>query len=80
MFSSGRWLNTYEIPFYGNQYLNSDTNQYWVQGGLATKFRKDASEFLKNSLSIDIPTQPSFTIGDVRSVCIPTNRKYILFN
>lgn len=81
MFQFGRWLNTYEIPFYGNQYLKSNTNGNWNTQGLAAKFGDTASKILKNTLSVDFPTQPAFNIGDVSSNTFgEINNEFYLIN
>ena len=33
MFNGGKWLNTYQIPYYGNDYLESNFSQDWNQTG-----------------------------------------------
>lgn len=35
MFNAGRWLNTYELPFFKNSYLESNQYTNWATGGLS---------------------------------------------
>jgi hypothetical protein len=32
MFNGGKWLNTYEIPFYGKDYLEAKNSKTWSLG------------------------------------------------
>ena len=36
MFNGGIWLNTFEIPFYGNDYLKAKYSDKWEVGGIAS--------------------------------------------
>lgn len=36
MFNAGRWLNTYELPFYNNSYLESTQYNKWETGRFIT--------------------------------------------
>ena len=72
MFNSGRWLNTYELPFYNNSYLESKEYYKWSTGGLS-QLTKDSSsstakviqKFTQDNLSLDFPTAPTFTMNDI---------------
>jgi hypothetical protein len=33
MFNGGKWLNTFQIPYYGNDYLISNFSEDWNQTG-----------------------------------------------
>lgn len=51
---TGYWVGQYEIPFFGNNFLKSDTTSGWSMGNLAS-----SNEFLMNDLTFnvqDIPT------------------------
>lgn len=71
LFQSGKWLNTYELPFFNNTYLQANENQNWTTGALSqtTKGNAGVTEFLKEGLNIDLPMKPEFhlnNIGDCR--------------
>lgn len=65
MFMGGRWLNTYELPYFGGHYLKSNYSKNWTLG--------DSSGFLGKGLTgdgegsagtkmmgIDFPSNPKF--------------------
>jgi hypothetical protein len=33
MFNGGKWLNTFQIPYYGNEYLSAKHSRNWKQTG-----------------------------------------------
>jgi hypothetical protein len=66
MFENGYWLNTYELPFFGNTYLQSNNETKWTVGGLETLVKsKKAQDIIKETLSVDFPTQPTFQVGNM---------------
>lgn len=66
LFKSGSWLNTYELPFFQNTYLQANGYQYWQTGNLQSIGGENGlTQFAKGSLKIDFPTQPSFNFNDI---------------
>jgi len=74
--NGGKWLNTYELPYYGNDYLEAKHSSKWKSG--------DSSTFLGKGLAggedsigvkmfgIDFPANPKF------STTMDSNRKEIV--
>ena len=84
MFMGGRWLNTYELPYFGGQYLKSAYSNNWTLG--------DSSGFFGNALTgdgegkagtkmmgIDFPSNPKFKaqMGQSRD---PISLEFYLIN
>ena len=65
MFSNGRWLNIYELPFFGTEYLKSDQYVNWQTGDLSQKVGDKFNEFLHNGLNINLPTHPIFQLSNI---------------
>lgn len=63
LFERGRWLNTYEIPYFGNTYLEAQNKDKWRIGGLDSQIKSGLSKILKNDLNMDFPTSPQFQAG-----------------
>lgn len=84
MFMGGKWLNTYELPYFGGQYLKSAYSNNWTLG--------DSSGFFGNALTgdgegkagtkmmgIDFPSNPKFKaqMGQSRD---PISLEFYLIN
>jgi hypothetical protein len=41
MFNGGRWLNTFQIPYYGNEYLSAKHSKNWKPAGSEGFFGKE---------------------------------------
>ena len=92
LFQTGKWLNTYELPFFNkNTYLQSDTYQNWSVGNLASTFETqmkagqdnilhNATEFMKEGFTIDMPAYPMFQLNDICNCRNDRFRFFILFN
>lgn len=65
MFNGGKWLNTYELPFFKNTYLEAKMYEQWTVGGIDQQMGDNLSKIAKDGLSIDFPTTPTFKIGDM---------------
>ena len=50
MFPNGRWLNVYELPFFGSEYLKADQYTNWETGDLSQKLGDDANKFAKERI------------------------------
>ena len=59
MFMAGRWLNTYEIPYFGGQYLKANYSQNWQLGDSAGFLGSGFSNMTK-MMGIDFPSNPKF--------------------
>jgi hypothetical protein len=67
LFERGRWLNTYEIPYFGNTYLEAQNKDKWKIGGLDSQIKSGLNKILKNDLNMDFPTSPQFQAGTMGS-------------
>lgn len=65
MFSSGVWLNTYELPFFKETYLESDGAKYWQVNNIQQIYGQHLGEFKQTTLSMDMPSFPSFKIQNI---------------
>ena len=50
MFPNGRWLNIYELPFFGTEYLKADQYTNWQTGDLTQRLGDDANKFAKQRI------------------------------
>jgi hypothetical protein len=55
---TGQYLNVYEIPFFGNEYLIADTKSSWSESGSDMILGKEASKTLKENFSVNFPMSP----------------------
>lgn len=67
LFRTGKWLNTYELPFFNDTYLEADQYQNWNTGNLETSGgdSKSLQTFIKGSMNIDFPMSPVYKITDI---------------
>jgi hypothetical protein len=66
MFEKGKWLNTYELPFFGNTYLQAPNATKWSIGGLEKSLGGNLMyKVLKEGFNIDFPTAPQFQPGNM---------------
>lgn len=65
MFNSGKWLNTYELPFFNNMYLEANQYKQWKTGGANAYLGDKMAEIAKNNLPFDFPTSPTFGLTAV---------------
>ena len=65
MFNGGRWLNTYELKFFKNTYLESLQYNNWTVGGIEQQMGEKLKKLMNDGLSMDFPTTPSFKISDM---------------
>jgi hypothetical protein len=64
LFGAGRWLNTYELPFFNNTYLEATAGDKWSVGGISKELGDGLlNKFLKEGMNIDFPTAPQFQPG-----------------
>ena len=63
MFMGGKWLNTFEIPYYGNLYLQADYKKNWEIGGVdgAGALGSGVGGLVKK-FGIDYPGNPRFSV------------------
>lgn len=61
---SGQFLNSWELPFFSDLYLQADYTDNWAQGGAKTYVGENISKIMKENMSMDFPTAPIFTLGD----------------
>ena len=74
--NGGKWLNTYELPYYGNDYISWKNSNKWKVGDVSTFLGKglagsDESLGIK-MFGIDFPANPKF------STSMAPNRKEIV--
>ena len=60
----GRFINIFEIPFFSPEYLSADTTGNWSQGGAKEIIGDETAKILKESLSVDFPTTPMWSLSD----------------
>ena len=60
MFNGGIWLNTYELPFYGKDYLVGNFSKNWKVGTMQDSLGKGIAA-IASSLGVDYPSNPKFT-------------------
>jgi hypothetical protein len=67
MFTRGKWLGTYELPFFSSTYLQSNTAyNKWAAGGLSNLIGEGAAKvFQGKGISFDVPSTPTFTLGSL---------------
>lgn len=74
LFSEGKWLNTYELPFFGDTYLEAQTADNWNTAGMAEALGSASaggagniiSSIAKHGVSLDFPLQPEFKLASLR--------------
>lgn len=72
LFTNGRWLNTYQLPFIDSgqvktDYLkNSSDPGTWDIGGLTDGLGQNGlmQQVLSNKISLSLPTSPTFSLGN----------------
>ena len=91
MFNGGKWLNTFHIPYYGNDYLMSNFKDDWNQTGseafLGSTIAGD-SKISTKGFGIDFPGNPKFTAqmgkgkNDITTefYLVNTNKNWIIKN
>ena len=47
LFQSGKWLNTYELPFFNDTYLESKSFKHWSTGNLESTVGDGGGNFAK---------------------------------
>ena len=61
---AGEFLSTYELPYYGDVYLSASSSANWSRSGLAEQIGSTIGTFLKQNLSLDVPTTPTWKNDD----------------
>lgn len=61
MFTNGHWLNTYELPFYGNTYLEESNAGSWTQEGSKRSWGDGIATALEG-FGVYYPTTPSWNL------------------
>lgn len=62
MFNGGKWLNTYELPYWGNMYLKGQYSNDWDLGNIQNALGKGLGEMLGN-FGVDYPANPKFKVS-----------------
>ena len=65
---TGQYLNVFEIPFFGEDYLVADSVDGWSEGSAATLLGKEAAQTLKENFNINFPMAPQWTKGTTKKV------------
>ena len=63
MFRGGKWLNTYELPFFNNSFLEAQWSKNWSANGITGEFGENVGKVIQDKFGIDYPTQPKFTVN-----------------
>ena len=77
---SGEFLSTYELPYYGDVYLSASSSSNWSRSGLAEQIGSTIGTFLKQNLSLDVPTTPTWKNDDGGGAPPPIEVELILYN
>ena len=81
MFMGGKWLNTFELPYYGSTYLNGDYRSSWKVGGVDDQggLGKTLGGIAK-SFGIDFPGNPRFEVSMAESANRSVKTSFYLVN
>lgn len=77
---SGEFLSTYELPYYGDVYLSASSSSNWSRSGLAEQIGSTIGTFLKQNLSLDVPTTPTWKNEDGGGAPPAIEVELILYN
>lgn len=61
LFTNGYWLNTYELPFYGNNYLEESNAGKWTQEGSKRSWGEGIATALEG-FGVYYPTTPNWSL------------------
>lgn len=78
MFNGGKWLNTYELPFYGANYLNGQYSGNWSIGGVKESFGSIGG--MMEQMGIDFPSNPKFKISMDKAANRKVSTEFYLIN
>ncbi len=62
IFNGGKWLNTFELPYYGTEYLQGKYKDKWKIGNIEDSLGKGIGGIASN-FGVDYPSNPKFTVG-----------------
>lgn len=62
MFFKGKWLNTYELPFWENTYLKGSYASNWKNGGVERALG-NGLKGIAEKLGVDYPANPKFEVS-----------------
>jgi len=65
MFQGGKWLNTYELPFFNDTYLETCKGGSWAQEGINQTLSDGPLKSIMTGLNIDFPTAPIYKLGEL---------------
>ena len=67
LFKTGYWLNTYELPFFNNTYLQATGLNNWITGDMEKVMGKGnaITNFTKGGLKLNFPTQPEYVLQNI---------------
>jgi len=60
---TGQYLNVFEIPFFGDDYLIADTKDAWSESGSEVMMGDEASKTLQENFNINFPMSPIWKKG-----------------
>lgn len=80
LFPNGRWLNVYEVPFFGNEYLKADQFINWQTGDISQKLSQDCTNFLKERFKYKFAYTANISAFKFRSGIAWYNLDIVLFN
>ena len=78
MFNGGKWLNTYELPYWGNAYLKGQYSNDWETGNIQNALGKGLGEMLGN-FGVDYPANPKFKVS-MKPTRDPIKTEFYLIN
>lgn len=58
----GRFLNTYELPYFESKYLQSDPSGSWTAKGGEQLYGTKSKTLMKEGMNIEFPTTPKWSI------------------
>lgn len=66
LFQAGNWLNTYEVPYFNENYIEADLTSCWQLGNSQADTGKQLKA-ITEGIGADYPTKPIFSIGNINN-------------
>jgi hypothetical protein len=76
----GEYLGTYELPYYGDDYISASSIDSWNREGLGAHIGSKMGTILKENMSFDVPTTPTWKNENGGGMPPPIEIDLILYN
>ena len=80
MFRGGKWLNTYELPFFNNNFLEANWSNKWSGYGITGDFGEEVGKVIQDKFAIDYPSRPKFSVNMSDAGRSPFDIEFYLIN